>query len=68
MPTNLLIPTWLPVKTTGEQLSYYWKKDNKTSRPSDLRERNLTDSFFIKRHFYMTEMQAKREKLSTVNL
>lgn len=30
MPTNLLIPPSLQIKTTGEQLSYYWKKDNKT--------------------------------------
>ena len=52
MPTNLLIPTSLQIKTTVEQLSYYWKKDNKTFRPSDLRERNLTDNFFIKRQIF----------------
>ena len=52
MPMNLLIPTSLQIKTTVEQLSYYWKKDNKTFRPSDLRERNLTDNFFIKRQIF----------------
>ena len=53
MLTNLLMPASLQIKTTGELLSYYWKKDNKTFRPSDLRERtNLTDNFFINGYIF----------------
>ena len=56
------MPVSLQIKTTGELLSYYWKKDNKTFRPSDLRERtNLTDNFFINGHIF-TSLKCKQSE------